>query len=289
MAGNIIALALTAIISIFLPIVLYIILMVTKPMERKHISILYVGGVLIYFIMQWGVKEHGLSYLFNHTNFAQFMNNHYIPYLLLIAFVGALLTLVPIIVIVQVFYKKQFSFAKAIALSIGYGMAEAVMLVGYRSIVTIYQVIINSEAEIDATTVELFLSAYERILMMIIQIAIVVTLVYFIEIKMSVRGGIIAIIWQTLASFLPGFFIAFSLKNYYEVYDRSLALGLVYIVLTVTAICSAIVLKSLTYSLTDNKIDTPQAINAYRKLAEEKRQIKEQKRNEKQNKQQKNL
>ena len=95
---------------------------------------------------------------------------------------------------------------------------------------------------------ELFLSGYERILIMLIDITILVIFAYFINQNASVKGSIIAIFCQTMLAFLPGFFIAFTLKNYYEVYDRSMALILIYVVLTTAGITSDVVLNSLKYS-----------------------------------------
>ena len=270
---NVIALGLTAIISVMVPLIILGIVIWKNPMERVGVLCSFFAGTGIYLLMEWGVKEQGLKILFNETSLPDFMNRHYIPYLLLVAIAGAILAFLPELLVVCLLFKRQMSFAKAVMFGMGYAMAEAVILVGYRSIYTIVELLQKPETDINTTTTELFLSGYERILMMVIHIAIIIAFVYFIEQKMVLLGSIIIMICLTLAAFLPGFLIAFSLKNYYEVYDRSVALLLIYILLTVAAFCGGIVINSLKYSLKDERIDSKQAIAAYRKKVEEKKKL----------------
>ena len=271
MTANIVALSIAAFISIILPLVILGIVIYKNPMERWGIAATFLTGAGIYIVMQWGAKEHGLSYLFNHTAFSDFMNEKYILYLLCVAVVGAAFTMIPMLVLVCLVWKRQISFGKAAMMGLGYAMAEAVMLIGYRSIMTIIELLKESDTGINTATVELFLSGYERILMIIIEVAIIVAFIYFVEQKMSIRGSIIMVVCQTLTSFLPGFLIAFSLEKYYEVYSRELALVLVYIVLTVAAFSAVVVLYSLKYELKDEKVDSRQAVIAYQKKMEKKK------------------
>lgn len=253
MTVNIIALVLTAVVSIIVPLVVFGILWFKNPSERKGIFLLFLTGAGIYFAMEWGIKEHLLKYLFNNTSFVDFMNMHYIPYLLIVALTGAVLTVIPEILIVRFACNRQMSFPKVISFALGYAMVEAIMLVGYRSIMTVVELIKDSKQELGTSTMELFLTGYERILIMLIRVCLVAVLVYFVQKKKSVRAVLIKVLTHTLISFLPGFFIAFSLVNYYEVYDRSVALVLVYVVLTATAFSAGVVLNSMKYSFVDKR------------------------------------
>lgn len=250
MALDIAALVLNAIISSILPMVILIIILVKSEEKKLPLALLYVAGVLIYIAMEWGIKEHGLAWLFNNTDFLEFMDDHYIPYLLLVAVAGSVLAMIPVILL-RFIWKKPGTIFQAIILGIGYTMMESILLMGYRSVNTIVEIIKGEEMELGYSTTELFLSGYERILMSVIEITIFVVLIYFCNQKATVRGGLIAIFCHTLVTFLPGFVIAFSLTNYYEVYDRSVALVLIYILLTAAAVTSVVLLYSLRYALQD--------------------------------------
>lgn len=251
MTLEIVALALTAYISIILPLIVLGIIIKKNREYWRGIIVVFLCGMLIYTVTQWGIKEHGLSWLFNHTNLSDLLNNHYILYLLIVALIGALLTTMVQAVVVILPFERNLSFAKAIAFGLGYGMLESALLIGIKSINTIVEMMKESEAELNTNSTELFLSGYERILIMIIEIGIVVVLIYFIEQNMFGRGAVIAVVCYTLVSFLPSFFIAFSLKDYYEVYDRSIALILIYIILTVAAFTSLVVMNAYKYRLKD--------------------------------------
>lgn len=258
------ALVVNVFISLIIPLVILVVLWIKYPMERKGIVLLSLAGILSYMGMQWGCKEHSLSYLFNHTDFQQFMDAYYILYLLLVAFFGAVMALLPVLLIAVVCCKRQISYRKVVAWAVAYSATESVMLVGYKSFWTIIEYIRDHSQEIDATAGELFLSGYERILMLVIETAILMALIYFMEQKMTIRGIVIQLLCHTIVTFLPGFFIAFSTTGYYEVFDRSTTLVFVYIILTVAAVCSITLLQAMKYSMVDATVDSKEAIEDYK-------------------------
>lgn len=271
MTADIVALAVTAVVCIILPLIILGIVWKKNPMERKGISITFCLGLMIYLVMQWGVKEHGLQYLFSHGGLSEFVEKHYIPYILLVAIAGAVLALIPVIGIVVFLFKNQMSFAKSSMMALGYGMAESVDLVGYRCIYTIITFFKDDDVTMNTSTGELFLSGYERFLIMVIYIAIMVAFVYFLEQKMLIRGFLTTVFCFTCIHFFPGFFLAFTTKEYIEVFERPVALAFSYIVLTMGAVCGAAVLNALKYSLKDERIDSKQAVAAYEKQQAEKK------------------
>ncbi len=281
------ALIINTIICIIIPIIILGVLFYKNPMERKGILVLFFGGGLVYLLMEFVIKEQGLQYLFNHTDFTKFMADHYLAYLFVVALVGAVFAVLPEILIIVCLFKRQMSLVKAVAMGIGYTMAEAVMLTGAKSIFTIIEMIKGTDAELTTTAIELYLSGYERLLLILIQITMIVVLVYFAEQKMTVRGAMIKVLCQTITGFLPGFLMAFTYKDFYEVYDRKWALALIYIFLTAAAFCSAVVLNSLKYALKDDRIDSPAAIAGYQKKRAEKQKRREQKKQERTEKKEK--
>lgn len=251
MTIEIFALAIDVMISILLPFIVLGAVIYKNKERRKSLVILFLCGGLCYITMQWGIKEHGLTWLFNNTDFINFMKNHYIPYLLLVAFVGGLLTVLAQMLVVNVFFRQEITFTTAVSLGLGYNLAESTMLMGYRSFNTIIELIKGTEMELDTSVTELFLSGYERLLILMIEVTIVAALCYFVEWKKPIQGGIIAVFCYTMLSFIPGFFIAFSLPDYYEVFDRSTTLLMVYIILTASAFASIVISNFLRNKLKD--------------------------------------
>ncbi len=245
MTTEIMALAVDAIVSIIIPLIILGIIITKNREQWKGILGIFICGSVIYVAMQWGIKEHGLTWLFNNTDFMDFMNAHYLIYLLVVAFAGAILVALPQLFVVIVLFKRKVSYAKALAFSMGYSMTASTLLIGVRSINTIIELIKGTEFEIETTATELFLSGYERILILIIEAAIIVSIVYFAEKKRALRGGAIAVFFYTMISFLPGFFLAFTLPDFFEVFDRSIALAMIYVILTATAIAGLVILNIL--------------------------------------------
>ncbi len=243
MAVQMIALIMSAIVTIILPLVVMVVNVKKNKEHFKSLLLLFLCGGFIYAAMQWGIKEHGLTWLFNHTDFMQFMKSHYIPYLFLVALVGASLTIIGLWIVVRFLFKCRLSVSKALSLAIGYIMAEGTWLVGARSVNTIIGLAKGLDSNLDVSTGELFLSSYERILLLVIEVAIVIVFAYFVQRKMPIRGALISILCFTCIAFFPGFFIAFTLPDYLEVFDRSIALTMVYIILTAAAFASVVVLK----------------------------------------------
>ncbi|MBE5943020.1 MAG: hypothetical protein E7264_10840 [Lachnospiraceae bacterium] len=243
MTVEMIALIISAIVTIILPLVVMVVTLKKNKEHFKSLILLFLCGGLIYAVMQWGIKEHGLKWLFNNTELMQFMKTYYILYLFLVAFVGATLTVIGLWVVVRFLFKCRLSVCKALSLALGYIMTEGTWLVGARSINTIIEMAKGSTATLDVSTGELFLSSYERVLLLIIEVALVVVFSYFVQRKMPIRGIFITILCFTCIAFFPGFFIAFTLPDYLEVFDRSIALTMVYIILTAAAFASVVILR----------------------------------------------
>ena len=236
------------VVSIVIPLISWIVLIIKNRDERKGLILLFLLGVIFYTGMQWGIKQHGLAYIFNHTGFESFMNDHYILYLFIVAFGGALLAVIPEVITI-VAYGRKITFKQAISMGIGYTAAESTFLMGYRALMTFVTLINDKEAKLSLATADLILSVYERIIVMMIGTGLIVTIIYFAEQKMLIKGAIIKVLCQTLISFLPGFFIAFSTKNYLELFDRSVTLVMVYLVLTASAVCALAFMNSVKWKL----------------------------------------
>lgn len=268
--ADIIALVLSVVLMGLIPCLLVIGIYFKHPMERKGLLICFFTGLVSYIVLQWGVKQHGFMYISEMKWFSRFIEAHYLLYLLLVALVGAMLMLFAIWMIANVIFKRQMSYSKAVVLGLGYTIAEAMTVAGVKNIQVIISVIKGNALDTKTSTLELYLAGYERVLILLIHVAIVVAFVYFMELKMPIRGGFLVTICNSLVAFLPGFFLAFTTRRFYEVYDKNFGFVLIYFALTAFAIGGIIVLYALRYSLKDENVDSRQAVAAYQKLQEEK-------------------
>lgn len=238
-------------VSLVIPLIIWIILIAKNKEERKGIIVLFVLGALFYIAMQFGIKQQGLAYLFNNTNLQTFMDEHYISYLILVALIGAVLAIIPELITILVIYKKKITFKQAVSLGLGYTTAESMFLIGYLGIAALVKYIGDNDYELVTSAETLFLSDFERILLGVTGIGLIVCLIYFIEENMTLWGILIKVICQALVAFLPGFLIAFSTKDLLEVFDRSMALIIIYIILTAVALCAAAFMNSVKWKMWD--------------------------------------
>lgn len=237
-------------VCIILPVIVLIGLLVKEKNNKVKQMLYAVCGALVYFVMQWGIKEKGLQWLYNNKkttgiDMNRFSSEHYMLNLFLISFVGALFLYGVSSILFKFIWKKNYSFQNVIFYGLGYCMTEAVMLAGIRSIDTIILLIKGTEGEMATSVMELFLSAYERVLVFVIEIALLVVLAFMIQKKQCVLGTVVTVFTGTLVGFLPAFFIAFSTVQYLELYSRNVALIIVYVFLSVTALTGCVILWNL--------------------------------------------
>jgi len=270
MTANVIAFISTAFMSIVVPIIIFIIVWKKNPMERKGIALTFGIGIVSYLVFQWGIQDHALSFLLKNTGLGVWKSDHYMLYSLLVAIINSLLVVVPCFILVKTAFKEQVSYAKATMWGLGYAMAESTLLVGFRCIITTMYILSGKIEEISVATGELYLSVYERVLFLIINVAVFLGLIYLVQQKMVVRGFVISLMVCVLIRFVPDFLMAFSTVEFFETIDRPVALLLTYIVLTMTAITGIMVLTALKYSMKDASVDSKQAVHAYKKKIEEK-------------------
>lgn len=236
--------------SIVIPLIGIIILLVKEKNSRiKQLGYLLCGAV-IYLLMQWGIKEKGLQWLYNNKRITgidmnAFSTNHYMLNLFLVALVGSVFLYGVSDIFFRFIRKRKYSARNILFFGFGYCMTEAVMLAGIRSIYTIIYMIKGEEGDLSTGVTELFLSAYERLLIFVVELALLMVLAYFVQKKHSFLGTAVTGFCGTLLGFLPAFFIAFSTTQFLEIYSRTTALIIVYVFLTAAAVTACIVLWSI--------------------------------------------
>ena len=240
---QIVGMGLTFFAGVVMPVIACMILL--KKKKDLWILLSFICGGLIYAAFQIGIKMTGLNVLVQYKGFQRFMSEHYLWYCFLVGLVAAILALIGRLLLFFTIYKKKRTYEYALAVGLGYAMTEALYLVGISSITGIVQVINGNAVYATSLTRELYLAAYERILLIIIQTALTVLLVYFIKQKIVGFGIFISLLFSTFLEFLPSFFLYLSTKAMYEIYSREIGLVFVYITLTATGIFGFTVMSYL--------------------------------------------
>ncbi len=236
-------------VSIIIPLIIWFGLIIKNKEERKGIIILFIAGALFYAAMQFGIKQQGLAYLFNNANLQTFVNDNYIAYLFSVALAGALLAVIPEVIFIGLICKKKVTFKQAISMGLGYVAAESNFLIGYQGITTLIKCIREKSFELNVSANELFLSDFERLILSVTGTGLIVFLIYYMEQDMTFKGILIKVLCQAVVAFLPGFLIAFTTDDLLEIFDRSIALIMIYLLLSATAICAWAFLDSVKWKM----------------------------------------
>jgi len=232
-----------------IPLIIWLVIFVKGKGERGGIFVLFLLGALFYAGMQWGVKQHGLAYLFEKANLYSFMINHYISYLLLVALCGAILAIIPEIITVLGIFRRKITFKQALSMGLGYTICETGFLLVYPFVATLIPVLKNEATKLSTSSSEMVLSGFERLLLTVIGTGLIVMFIYDVEQKSTIKGSIAKVICQTLAAFIPGFLIAFSTEDFLEVFDRSTTLIMSYVILSAAAFACFILIDSLKWKM----------------------------------------
>ncbi len=254
--ASILAMVVTLFISTVLPILVYIVYGVKN--KGKGVWTAWLIGAAGFTIMQLVIRTPILSLLSLSAGFVTFAKEHYTMYVLVLAFTAALFELVARYVIAKILQKKQF-FEKAVAVGLGHGGIEAIALIGLAYVNNIlYSLMINTgvydtlvsqtasmgvdttsllvaKASLIETSPTMFLLAgYERILTMILHVAMTVLVFYFVKKKKDIVGIILCLLIHTLIDFVPAFLVGIMAAN--------LAYIITYTFLTVMAVLGIIIL-----------------------------------------------
>ena len=268
---SIIAMFVTLIICMIVPILAVIIYSVKN--KRKGVWLAWFVGAAGFFVMQIIIRTPILSLLSLNEGFVEFANKNYILYVAILAFTAALFELIARVVGARILKKKQ-CYEVAVGAGLGHGGIEAIVLIGMTYINNLlYSVMINTgtfdamiestaqmgidEATLQAlwdvkdalieTNASMFLLAgYERILTMILHVAMTVFVFYFINKKKSFLGIILCLFMHTVIDFVPGFVQGASVYGYLgKTFTIEIAYVIIYAFLTVMAVVGIIIMASI--------------------------------------------
>ncbi len=253
---SLLAMVVTLLICMVVPIAALIIYAVKN--KGKGVWLAWFIGAAGFFVMQIIIRSPILSLLSLNEGFAKFANENYIVYFLILAFTAALFEVVARFVGALILKKKQ-CYEVAVGAGLGHGGIEAMFLIGmtyinnllYSAMINTgtYDAMVESTAQIGVdvqalldvktslveTAPSMFLLAgYERILTMILHVAMTVLVFYFVNKKKNAIGIILCLLIHTIIDFVPAFLMRILAAN--------MAYIVIYTFLTVMAIVGIVVL-----------------------------------------------
>ena len=238
--------------------------------KGKGVWIAWLLGAAGFFVMQIVIRTSILSLVQMMPGFMQFVADYYIVYVAILAFTAALFEVVARYVVAKILKKKQ-CYEVAVGAGLGHGGIEALVLIGLTYVNNIlYSIMINTGAfdtmvsqtakmGVDVSQLMMakkllitthpmmyFLAGYERILTMVIHIALTVLVFYFVSKKKDFVGIILCLLIHTLVDFVPGFIQGLDSYIYIGIKIPETAVYLIiYAFLTIMAIVGIIITVSI--------------------------------------------
>lgn len=277
---SLVAMVVTLLICMVVPIVALIVYAVKN--KGKGVWLAWFIGAAGFFVMQIIIRTPILSLLSLNEGFVKFANDYYIVYVLILAFTAALFEVVARFGGALILKKKQ-CYEVAVGAGLGHGGIEAMFLIGMTYVNNLlYSVMINTGAfdamvestaqmGVDAQTLQalwdvkkslvetapsmFILAGYERILTMIVHVAMTVLVFYFVYKKKSVIGIVLCLLIHTLIDFVPGFVQGASVYGYLgDKFPIGVAYAIIYAFLTVMAVAGIVIIVSIKKKWKNNNI-----------------------------------
>lgn len=258
--STVIAVGITLCVCLIGPIIAYVV----YGLRNKGKKVWQAGllGAAGFFVMQIVIRSTILGVLSMNPKFIAFSTNHYILYCLILAFTAGLFEVVGRYAVAKIM-QKNLTFERGIAAGIGHGGIEAIVVVGMTYVNNlIYIAMINAglfdgivaqteamgvdtasliavkEALIHTSAGIFLLAGYERILTVILHIALSLLVCWFVSRQKDMVGIGICLLCHWAVDFIVPVLNGLSTEYMGNVISVSMAYTFVYIFLTAVAIAS---------------------------------------------------
>lgn len=274
--STLIAVIVTFLISTILPIAAWIVYGVKN--KGKGTFTAWLIGAAGFFVMQMVIRIPIMNTIAITEGFQSFVANHYVQYCFVMAFTAGLFELIGRYVVAKLLAKK-LTYEKGFAAGLGHGGIEAIVLIGISYISNIIYIgMINSEAfdgileqtaalGVDTTSLlaikdalintnsTIFLLAgYERILTMILHVALSLVVCYFVSKKQDIKGLFICLVSHWMVDFIAPLINGMATEYLGNIISQKTAYIIVYLYLTAVAVVSVVAILNIRkrWRLADN-------------------------------------
>lgn len=252
--STIAAACITLFVSLLLPVIVYIVYGLKN--KGKGVWTAWLLGAAGFFLFQMIIRIPILNILSLNHGFTNFAKEHYVVYCLLLTFTAALFEVAGRYIVAKLM-RADLTYERGIAAGLGHGGIEAMLLIGMGYINNlIYIALINAgkfdavveqtaalgmdtsalvsakNALIDTESYLFLLAGYERILTMILHVALSLLVCYFVSRGKDWQGIIICLLCHWLVDFVSAAVVG--------VVSQTVAYVIIYIFLTVVAVVSVL-------------------------------------------------
>lgn len=256
------AMAVTLFISLFLPIIIYVAYGVRN--KGKGVWLAWLLGAAGFFVPQILIRLPILSVLSLSQGFVAFAEGHYVLYCLALAFTAGLFEVAGRYAAAKIM-AKNLTFEKGMAAGLGHGGIEAMLIVGITYINNLiyvgminsgsFDVIVEQTKSMGVDTESLlavkdilvgsgpllyYLAGYERILTMILHVAMSLLVCYFVWKGKGIKGILICLALHTAVDFVTPLLNGLATPYLGSVVSQNTAYVLVYLYLTAIAVGSVV-------------------------------------------------
>ena len=265
--STLITVIITFLISSILPLVIWIVYALKN--KRKCVFTAWLLGAAGFFIMQIIIRIPILNMLALTAGFQSFVAKHYVLYCLVVAFTAGLFELIGRYAVAKVM-AKNLSYEKGFAAGLGHGGIEAIIVIGMTYLNNLLYIgMINSgafdgiveqtaalgvdtasliaikDALIDTNSAVFLLAGYERILTMILHVALSLLVCYFVCKKQELKGILICLVCHWMVDFVAPLVNGMATEYMGNMISQTTAYIIVYVFLTIVAVASVMAIMNI--------------------------------------------
>lgn len=262
-----ITVGITFCISTLLPVLILVIYGVKN--KGKGIWSAGLLGAAGFFVMQIVIRTPIINLLATRQGFVDFASDHFVSYCLIMAFTAALSEVIGRYAVAKLM-RKNLTYQRGVAAGMGHGGIEAIVIIGLtylNNLVYIYMInsgafdsIVEQTAALGVDTTSLvaikdsllhtnpamfLLAGYERILTIILHIALSLLVCYFVSKKEDIKGILICMACHTLVDFTAPLVNGFATEYMGNKITTSTAYIIVYVFMTAVAAVSILVIRKI--------------------------------------------
>lgn len=265
--ATIVTVLITLFVTLVLPVIVYLIYGFKN--KGKGVWTAWLLGAAGFFVFQVIIRTPILSLLSLIPGFMNFVTEHYILYCLVLAFTAALFEVAGRYIVAKIMSRK-LTFTRSFAAGLGHGSIEAIVIIGMTYVNNlIYIVMINTgsfdgiveqTAALGVDTTQLLvlkdslinthsaiflLAGYERILTVILHIALTMVVCYFVNRKKDFAGIGICVLCHWAVDFIAPTINGMATVYLGNVISTTTAYVIVYGFLTLVAAASVLTIRQI--------------------------------------------